>query len=79
MKSYQQLAEMTGATIDEVRTMMRNAHKVYEPRCVNYGEYAMVAVWRVGNAATGCIGSGYTRETAVVYALENNLQYAKIL
>lgn len=79
MKSYQQLAKETCTTIADVRTMMRAAHKVYEPRCINRAEYAMVAVWHVGNAGTGCIGSGRTREAATVYALENNLQYAKVL
>ena len=78
-RTYKEIAEMTGTTVDEVRTMMRSARKVYEPRCVKPGKYERYAVWCIGNAATGCIGRGSTREEAVIYALEHNSQFAKVL
>lgn len=62
MRSYKELAEMTGTTVDEVRTMMRAARKVYKQRCVKPGEYELYTVWCVGISGTGCIGSGRTRE-----------------
>lgn len=80
MRSYKEIAEMTGTTVDEVRTMMRAAHGVGSPEYRALSNKVMIhTVWRVGNAATGCIGSGYTREEAVIYALEHNLQFAKVL
>lgn len=36
-------------TVADARTMMRAAHKVYEPRRVNYGEYTMIAVLALEN------------------------------
>ena len=80
MRSYKEIAEMTGTTIDEVRTMMRAASKKWEPRWnATHGGCDLVLLWSVGNAGTGCLGRGYTREEAVIYALENNLQYAEVL
>lgn len=80
MKSYKELAEMTGTTVDEVRTMMRTAYPVGVPEYNAMEDKSMIhTVWRVGNAGTGCIGSGRTREEAVIYALEHNSQYAKVL
>ena len=80
MRSYKDIAEMTGTTVDEVRTMMRAAYPVGVPEYKAIDNKSMIhPVWRVGNAATGCIGSGYTREEAVIYALEHNSQFAKVL
>lgn len=80
MRSYKELAEMTGTTVDEVRTMMRAAYPVGLPEYRAIDNKSMIhTVWRVGNAATGCIGSGCTREEAVIYALEHNSQFAKVL
>nr|DAM29461.1 MAG TPA: RNA polymerase sigma-H factor [Caudoviricetes sp.] len=79
MRSYKELAEMTGTTVDEVRAMMRSARKVHKQRCVKPVEYELYAVWCVGISGTGCIGSGSTREEAVIYALENNVQFAAFL
>lgn len=83
MRSYKKkkkIAVMTGITVDEVRTMMRAAYPVGSPEYKQLSNKVMIhTVWRVGNAATGCIGSGYTREEAVIYALEHNLQFAKVL
>lgn len=80
MKSYKDIAEMTGTTVDEVRTMMRAAYPVGSPEYIASDDKSMIhTVWRVGNAATGCIGSGRTREEAVIYALEHNSQFAKVL
>lgn len=80
MKSYKDIAEMTGTTVDEVQTMMRVAYQVGLPEYIAADDKSMIhTVWRVGNAATGCIGSGRTREEAVIYALEHNSQFAKVL
>lgn len=80
MRSYKELAEMTGTTVDEVRTMIRAAYPVGSPEYIAADDKSMIhTVWRVGNAATGCIGSGRTREEAVIYALEHNSQFAKVL
>lgn len=80
MKSYKEIAEITGTTVDEVRTMMRAASPVGSPEYIASDDKSMIhTVWRVGNAATGCIGSGRTREEAVIYALEHNSQFAKVL
>lgn len=80
MRSYKEIAEMTGTTVDEVRTMMRAASKKWDPMWnATCDGCDLALVWRVGNAATGCIGSGCTREEAVIYALEHNSQYAKVL
>lgn len=83
MKSYEELAAMTGTTVDEVRTMMRWAHQedtiVRSATGGDYEHYELITIWCVGNAGTGCIGSGRTREEAVIYALEHNSQYAKVL
>lgn len=80
MRSYKKIAEMTGTTVDEVRTMMRAAHPVGSPEYRAFSNKVMIhTVWHVGNAGTGCIGSGCTREEAVIYALEHNSQYAKVL
>ena len=84
MRSYKELAEMTGTTVDDVRTFMRVAttsdtergrrllrnQKCSEACCFN---------WVVGITATGCIGAGRTKEEAVIYALEHNSQYANVL
>lgn len=71
---------MTGTTVDEVRTMMRAACQVGLPEYIAIENKSMIhTAWRVGNAATGCIGSGCTREEAVIYALEHNSQFAKVL
>lgn len=80
MRSYKEIAEITGTTVDEVRTMMRAAYPVGSPEYRAIDNKSMIhTVWRVGNAGTGCIGSGFTREEAVIYALEHNLQFAKVL
>lgn len=79
MRSYKKLAEITGTTVDEVRTMMRAARVIYNTRFIRPGKYERYAVWCVGNEGTGCIGSGSTREEAVIYALEHNSQFAKVL
>ena len=80
MRSCKELAEMTGTTVDEARTMMRAAYPVgsTEYRAID-GKSMIHTAWRVGNAVTGCIGSGCTREEAVIYALEHNSHYAKVL
>ena len=80
MRSCKEIAEMTGTTVDEARTMMRAAYPVGSPeyRAID-GNSMIHTVWRVGNAVTGCIGSGCTREEAVIYALEHNSHYAKFL
>ena len=80
MRPYKEIAEMTGTTVDEVRTMMRAAYPVGSPEYIAAADKSMIhTVWRVGNAATGCIGRGRTREEAVIYALEHNSQFAKVL
>lgn len=80
MRSYEEIAEMTGTTVDEVRAMMRAAIKKWEPRWnATCGGCDLVMLWSVGNEGTGCIGSGCTREEAVIYALEHNSQFAKVL
>ena len=80
MTSYKNIAETTGTTVDEVRTMMRAARKKWEPRLnATCDGYDLVLTWAVGNAGTGCLGRGYTREEAVIYALEHNSHYAKLL
>lgn len=67
MKSFNEIAETTGTTIEDVRDAMRNAHKTIN------------GTWHVGNAGTGVIGAGETRQEAVIYALENNAQFVKVL
>lgn len=80
MKSYKEIAEMTGTTVDEVRTMMRSASKKLElRRNATCDGCDLVMTWSVGNEGTGCLGRGYTREEAVIYALEHNSQFAKVL
>lgn len=80
MRSYKEIAEMTGTTVDEVRTMMRAAVKKWGPRWnATCDDCDLVMLWSVGNEVTGCIGSGRTREEAVIYALEHNSQLANML
>lgn len=67
MMKYSEIAEVTGASIEDVCDAMRNAHKTFE------------GVWHVGNDGTGVIGAGDTRQEAVIYALKNNLQLVRVL
>lgn len=67
MKSFKEIAETTGTDIELVQDAMRNAHKT------------MSGAWHVGNAGTGVIGAGATRQEAVVYALTHNAQFVKVL
>lgn len=80
MRSCKEIAEITGTTVDEARTMMPAACPVGSPEYRAIDSKSMThTAWRVGNAVTGCIGSGFTREEAVIYALGHNSQYAKVL
>lgn len=67
MKSFKEIAEQTGADIELVRRAMWDAHQTYDGK------------WHVGNAGTGVIGAGDTRQEAVIYALEHNAQFIKVL
>ena len=67
MKSFKEIAEQTGADIELVRRAMWDAHQTYGGK------------WHVGNAGTGVIGAGDTRQEAVIYALEHNAQFIKVL
>ena len=67
MKSSKEIAEQTGTDIELVRRAMWDAHQTYEGK------------WHVGNAGTGVIGAGDTRQEAVIYALEHNAQFIKVL
>lgn len=67
MKSFKEIAEQTGASIEDVRDAMRNAHQTFD------------GVWHVGNAGTGVIGAGDTRQDAVIYALKHNLHLVRVL
>lgn len=67
MKSFKEIAAQTDTDIELVKDAMRNAHQTFS------------GVWHVGNAGTGIIGSGATRQEAVVYAIEHNAQFVKVL
>lgn len=64
---YNEISEVTGASIEDVRDAMRNARQFFD------------GSWRVGNDGTGLIGIGDTRQEAVIYALKNNLQLVRVL
>mgnify|MGYP000955465177 CR=1 FL=1 len=75
MKSYKQIAEENGSSIELVKDAMRNARAAY---AVN-SDGSMTREWRVGNDGTGVIGRGRTKGEAVEYALANNAQMVAVL
>lgn len=74
MKSFEEIAEETGTTIEQVRCAMADAEKTYDTFNGLYGKWFVCAIGygyatdRVSHAE----GMGATREAAVIDALTNH-------